>query len=75
MLQAIKLTNGVPTLTWSAAAGQTYQPQYSASLTQAGWKTPPGMLKSIVATNGTMTITDTNAANSSQRLYRVVLIP
>ena len=62
------------TLTWSAVAGQFYQSQYSTNLTQTDWKIVLGT-KNIIATNGIMTTTDTNAAGSPQRFYRVVLFP
>jgi hypothetical protein len=74
VFQAITLTNDAATLTWSAVAGQFYQSQYSTNLTQTDWKIVLGT-KNIIATNGIMTTTDTNAAGSPQRFYRVVLFP
>jgi uncharacterized repeat protein (TIGR03803 family) len=72
VFKAITLTNGTATLTWSAVVGQTYQPQYSTNLTQTNWNT---LSKPIVASNGTMTTTDSDAAGSPQRFYRVILFP
>jgi len=53
-------------------AGQTYLSQYSTDLTQTNWNS---LGKLTVATNGTMTTTDANAAGSPQRFYRVILFP
>jgi uncharacterized repeat protein (TIGR03803 family) len=72
VFKTITLTNGTATLTWSAVAGQTYQMQYATNLTQTIWNM---LTKAIVASNGTMTTTDFNAAISPQRFYRVLLIP
>ena len=72
VFQATTLTKGAATLAWSAVAGQTYLSQYSTDLTQTNWNT---LGKLTVATNGTMTTTDANAAGSPQRFYRVILFP
>ena len=72
VFKAITLTDGTATLTWSAVAGQTYQPQYSTNLAQTNWTS---LGKPFPALNGTMTTTDFNAADSPQRFYRVVLFP
>ena len=72
VFQAITLTNGAATLTWSAVAGQTYQLQYSTDLTQNNWT---NLNKRIFPTSGIMTTTDSNAAAFPQRFYRVVLFP
>jgi len=72
VIKTMVQTNGVAVFTWSAVAGQTYQPQYSTNLAQTNWFV---LVKPFVAANGTMTTTDVNAAGSSQRFYRVVLFP
>jgi hypothetical protein len=72
VFQAITLTNGAATLTWSAVAGQTYQLQYSTDLTQNNWT---NLNKRIFPTSGIMTTTDSNAAAVPRRFYRVVLFP
>ena len=72
VFKTITLTNGVATLAWSAVAGQTYLAQYSTDLSQTNWN---ALGKFVVATNGTMTATDPNAAGSPPRYYRVVLFP
>ena len=72
VFKAITLTDGAPTLTWSAVAGQAYQLQYTTNLAPANWNS---FSKPVVAVGGTMTKTDYDAANSPQRYYRVVLSP
>jgi len=72
VIKAITLADGTVTLIWKAVVGQTYQLQYSTDLAQPDWN-PLG--KFIVAPNGTMTTTDSDAAGSPQRYYRVVLFP
>ena len=72
VFKAITLANDTVTLTWKAVVGQTYQVQYSTNLAQARWNI---LGKAIVAPNGTMTTTDSVAADSPQRYYRVVLFP
>ena len=71
VITALTLTNGTVSLTWSAVAGQTYQVQFSADLTQTNWS---AMTKSVVATSGIMSATDFDGiASFAQRFYRVVL--
>lgn len=72
VFKTITLIHGVATLTWSAVAGQTYLAQYSTDLSRTNWN---AVGKFVVASNGTMTATDSNAAVSLQRYYRVVLFP
>jgi hypothetical protein len=60
-------------ITWSAAAGMTYQVQYSTNLHQTNWINLGGP---VAATTNTLTISDTNALlNSPQRFYRIVVLP
>ena len=72
VVKAITLTNGAATFTWSAVAGQTYQLQYSTNLMTTNWST---LGKLFIASDGTLTTTDSTAADSPQRFYRVVLYP
>jgi uncharacterized repeat protein (TIGR03803 family) len=70
VLQGATHGNGSFLLSWSAVAGQVYQVQYKTNLFQPGWLdlgTP------ITATNGTMTASD--LMTSSQRFYRIILLP
>jgi hypothetical protein len=56
------------TLTWSTVAGQIYQLQYTTNLAQPNWN---NFGSPLLATNGVLTVSDTNCANA-QRFYRVV---
>lgn len=69
--QTPALTNETLMLTWNLAVGQVLQPQYSADLDQTNWVNRGGQL---VATNGTLTVSD-SMSPSSQRSYRVVVLP
>jgi uncharacterized repeat protein (TIGR03803 family) len=72
VIKTVAQTNGVVTFTWSAVAGQTYQPEYCTNLVQTNWSP---LVTSFVATNGVVTTTDPDAAASAQRFYRIVLLP
>lgn len=69
--QSIRRTSGTVTLTWSAAAGRRYQLQYKSNLSATTWTNLGG---AITATVGTVTVSD-GIGSSSQRFYRVVLLP
>jgi hypothetical protein len=58
----------VITATWSSAAGQVYQPQYSGSLVAPAWTDLGGPITAAAATAST---TD-NASGTTQRFYRVL---
>ena len=68
VFQTLTQTNGILTLRWSAANGQTYLLQYKPSLTATNWTT----LLSLIATSSTASASDTMTA-SGQRFYRVAL--
>jgi uncharacterized repeat protein (TIGR03803 family) len=71
VIKTLAQTNGTVTLTWSAVAGQTYQAEYSDDLTRTNWSY---LTNPVIASNGVMSATDTNAiASSSKRFYRIVL--
>jgi hypothetical protein len=59
------------TLTWSAAIGQSYQPQYTSDLLSTNWIS---LGAPITATNLTLSIIDSPGTNT-QRFYRVQLLP
>ncbi len=63
-------TAGTITFTWSATTGQRYQVQSNTNLIQTNWS---DLGSFITATNAAATTTDT--IGSSQRFYRVVLLP
>jgi len=72
-LQATASANDNLTLAWTAAAGLAYQVQYATDLVRSNWIT---LGASILATNTYMTVSDTNAVQSSQqRFYRLVAKP
>jgi subtilase family serine protease len=59
-------------LTWSAVTGQVYQVQYTTNLIPPNWINL--LAKPLVATNGTMTVSDTNGVLSwPGRFYRLVV--
>jgi hypothetical protein len=54
-------------------AGLVYQVQYETNLLQTNWI---NLGKPLIATNGNLTISDTNAISSSpQRFYRLIVLP
>jgi len=60
-------------LSWGTMAGLIYQAQYATNLAQANWI---NIGKPLVATNGNLTVSDTNALSSSpQRFYRIMVLP
>ncbi len=71
MFQAVATSSGNVSLTWSAAIGQNYQPQYTTNLASTNWLPvgPP-----MTATNLTITVSDSPGGNA-QRFYRVQLLP
>lgn len=69
VFKSVVKTNGIVTLVWSTVATQTYQLQYTTNLAQPSWTNIGG---GVVATNGTMTASD-SIGTDSQRFYRVVL--
>ena len=70
-LQSVTKVGTNVNLTWSAAIGQSYQPQYTASLLSTNWT---ALGAPIIATNLSLTISDSPGTNS-QRFYRVQLLP
>ena len=69
--QAVTLTNGTLSLTWSTEAGGTYQPQFSSDLGSSNWANLGGAL---TAAGATLSATD-SVTNGPRRFYRVVLLP
>ena len=56
------------TFTWSTVTGQTYQVQYKTNLLETNWSDLGG---SVLATNGTMSASDSIVSGPEQRWYRV----
>ena len=67
--KSIARSGGTVTLTWSSAASQTYQLQYTTNLALGSWNS---VGSAVVATNGIMTGSDP-AATDPQRFYRVMV--
>jgi subtilase family serine protease len=60
-------------LAWGTMTGLVYQVQYKTNLLQANWI---NLGKPLIATNGNLTVSDTNAIGSSpQRFYRLMVLP
>jgi streptogramin lyase len=64
--EAITVTDGIFTMTWSAFPNQTYQVQFKTNLLQSSWS---NLGDPVVATTTSATATD--AITDSQRFYRV----
>ena len=64
-------SNATVLLTWSAVAGQTYQPQYSTNLGSTNWL---NLGNNITATNGNASASDV-APPDPLRIYRVLDLP
>jgi hypothetical protein len=70
LFQTVRQLNGTLTVTWSAAAGHSYQLQYKPSLTATNWT---NLGNPITATNGFITTLDI-VGPDPQRFYRAVLV-
>ena len=69
--QAVTLTNGSLSLTWSTEAGGKYQLQYNSDLSTSNWTN----LGSPVTATGAMLNTTDFLTNGPQRFYRLVVLP
>jgi len=69
--QAITLTNGTLSLTWSTEPGVSYQLQYLSDLNSTNWTT---LDDPVTGVGGTVTAID-SVTKGSQRFYRLVLLP
>jgi hypothetical protein len=71
--ETVQKTTSTFNLAWSAITGLVYQVQYITNVLQTNWI---NLGKPLVATNGIMTLSDTNAISlSPSRFYRVVELP
>ncbi len=71
--QAATKTSSTFNLTWGTTTGLVYQVQYKTNLLQTSWI---NLGKPLIATNGSLTVSDTNATSSSpQRFYRLMVSP
>lgn len=71
VLQPLMISNGVVTITWSAAPGRSYQVEYSLDLTSPTWT---ALGTPITATDAAMSTTD-ESVTEPQRFYRVSVLP
>jgi uncharacterized repeat protein (TIGR03803 family) len=69
--QAVTLTNGMLSLTWTADPGQAYQLQFNSDLSSTNWANLGSVL---TATAGSVSFSD-YATNGPTRFYRVLLSP
>jgi subtilase family serine protease len=71
--RATTKTSNTFNLTWGTMTGLIYQVQYKTNLLQTNWI---NLGKPLIATNGNLTLSDTNAIGSSpQRFYRLMVSP
>jgi uncharacterized repeat protein (TIGR03803 family) len=71
VFQTVAQTNGTFTLTWSALPGQRFQLQYCSDVGSGNWTDLGGVL---TAAGSTVTTSDV-MGSTSQRFYRVHLLP
>jgi uncharacterized repeat protein (TIGR03803 family) len=71
VFQTVAQTNGTFMLTWSALPGQRFQLQYCSDLVSGNWNDLGGVLTSA---GSTVTASDV-MGSTSQRFYRVQLLP
>jgi len=69
--QAVTLTNGRLSLTWSAETGSRYQLQSNTDLNSSNWT---NVGSDLTATGATLSTTD-SVTDRPHRFYRVVLLP
>jgi prepilin-type N-terminal cleavage/methylation domain-containing protein len=69
--QAVTLTNGTLSLTWSTEVSGTYELHYLSDLNSTNWTNLAGP---VTAVGGTLSGNDF-VTNAPQRCYRVVLLP
>jgi uncharacterized repeat protein (TIGR03803 family) len=69
--QTVTLTNGTLSLTWSTAAGERYQLQYTSDVSSSNWT---DLGSAVTATGATLRVTN-SVANGPRRFYRVALLP
>ena len=68
VIQSLRLTHGVATITWTSIIGQTYRLQYKDSLADITWH---DLLSDVMAAGPTTTVT-IFISHSNQRFYRTV---
>jgi hypothetical protein len=71
VIQSIKLSNNVVTLTWASVAGRTYRAQYNSNLLTSTWS---NIVPDVLASGPTATATN-SVGTTPRRFYRVLLLP
>jgi len=71
VFQTVVNTGGLVSLTWSSILGRNYQLQSSGDLSAGNWS---NLGPSVTATNALTSASD-SSSTSSQRFYRVILLP
>jgi len=69
-VSGVKVTNGVPSFTFIAAAGYKYRLDYKNALTNGAWTLGPWTTNSTLSPM-LITLTDAGATNQPQRFYRL----
>jgi hypothetical protein len=70
-INSIRVSNGVASLSWNAVAGNNYSLQNKGAIGQANWSQGGPILQ---ATGNTATASE-SVVGSTQRFYRVFLLP
>ena len=71
MLQSISFSQNIATLTWSSVTGYSYRLQYCQDLAAGTWS---NLGPDVMATNSLAGATN-DVGTSTQRFYRVILLP
>lgn len=71
---AVRRSNGVPRVSFTTAAGQSYRVEYKNALSEQGWTVVTGA-ENVPGNGGTMEVADSDPAATqiTRRFYRVVL--
>jgi len=71
VIGSVSLGNSAFAISWNAVAGQRYRVQYKTALDDTNWN---DLLPDVTATGLEATVT-TPVTGSTQRFYRVFLVP
>jgi hypothetical protein len=70
-INSIRVSNGVASVSWNAVAGNSYSLQNKSALAQTNWNEPGPILQAT----GNTAIASESVLGSTQRFYRVFLLP
>jgi hypothetical protein len=71
VIQSLSVSNGIATVTWSAAEGYGYRLQYKSNLTDAAWTDVLG----DVSATGPMASKSDSVNGVSRKFYQVLMLP